>query len=245
MIHHELPDIVVPYKRHCTETEEKVIAGDVGEVYCEESTMRRIRAWWSACRLYFESVLASLRKKYGNVFSTECAPREMIYAVANAHLWIHTRSAFLSGKRSHMLMLYLLRNEENSMTELRKPEEIAVNRHKIIAPIIAAVEEKADAAKLALLKKEACELNGIHRRTLMRWVDAYRGHGFEGLKPVGSGKSVTGGIPEELLAEAILLRREVPGRSIPQIIEILEMEGKAPPGLLKRTTLQDRLQERG
>ena len=131
------------------------------------------------------------------------------------------------------------------MTELRKPEEIAVNRHKIIAPIIAAVEEKADAAKLALLKKEACELNGIHRRTLMRWVDAYRGHGFEGLKPVGRGKSVTGGIPEELLAEAILLRREVPGRSIPQIIEILEMEGKAPPGLLKRTTLQDRLQERG
>jgi transposase InsO family protein len=37
----------------------------------------------------------------------------------------------------------------------------------------------------------------------------------------------------------------VPSRSIPQIIEILEMEGKAPPGFIKRTTLQDKLQERG
>jgi len=42
-----------------------------------------------------------------------------------------------------------------------------------------------------------------------------------------------------------LLHREVPGRSIQQIIEILEMEGKAGAGALKRTTLQDVLQERG
>lgn len=58
-------------------------------------------------------------------------------------------------------------------------------------------------------------------------------------------QNAPGVIPEELIAEAILLRREVPGRSVPQIIEILEMEGKAPPGLVKRTTLQDKLQAEG
>jgi len=131
------------------------------------------------------------------------------------------------------------------MTDLRKPEEIAVNRHKIIAPIQVAMEEKADAAKLVLLKKEACEQNGIHRRTLERWLASYQQQGFEGLKPAARDRRNTSAIPEDLLAEAILLRREVPSRSIPQIIEILEMEGRAPAGFLKRTTLQDKLQERG
>jgi transposase InsO family protein len=131
------------------------------------------------------------------------------------------------------------------MIDRRKPEEIAVNRHKIIAPILVAMQEKADAAKLVLLKKEACEQNGIHRRTLGRWLDAYQRQGFEGLKPVQRDNRDSGTIPEELLAEAILLRREVPSRSIQQIIEILEMEGRTPAGFLKRTTLQDKLQERG
>ena len=131
------------------------------------------------------------------------------------------------------------------MTDLRKPEEIAVNRHKIIAPILVAMEEKADAAKLVLLKKDACEQNGIHRRTFERWVASYQQQGFEGLKPVQRDRRNTSTIPEDLLAEAILLRREVPSRSIPQIIEILEMEGRVPVGFLKRTTLQDKLQERG
>ena len=131
------------------------------------------------------------------------------------------------------------------MTDKEKPEEIAVNRHKIIAPILAAMEEKADAAKLVMLKKDACEQNGISRRTLNRWLGGYGEHGFEGLKPVPHGHNTPGVIPEDIVGEAILLRREVPGRSVPQIIEILEMEGRVPAGTLKRTTLQDKLQERG
>jgi transposase InsO family protein len=131
------------------------------------------------------------------------------------------------------------------MKDTRKPEEIAVERHKIIAPILVAMEEKADAAKIVLLKKEAYAQYGISRRTLMRWLTGYREKGFEGLKPAGRVSSAPGVIPEELIDEAILLRREVPGRSVAQIIEILEMEGKAPPGLLKKTTLQDKLQARG
>ena len=42
-----------------------------------------------------------------------------------------------------------------------------------------------------------------------------------------------------------MLRREVPSRSVSQIIQILEWEGKAQPGQLKRSTLQEKLTERG
>ena len=96
-IHHELPDTIVPYKRHCAENIEKIIAGDASAVYCDGSTVSRIRAWWAVCYLYFVSVLASLREKHGTVFSDPPALVEIVRAVVNAHLWVHTRSAYLSG----------------------------------------------------------------------------------------------------------------------------------------------------
>ena len=96
-IHHELPDIVTPYKRYSTEAVEKIIAGDTDEVACEDSTIRRIRVWWASCRLHFESVITSLTLKYGARFPGGPAPREMIRAAANANLWPSTRSAFLSA----------------------------------------------------------------------------------------------------------------------------------------------------
>ena len=96
-IHHELPDILVPYKRHCAETVEQIISGKPGGYVCETSTIHRIRAWWASCLLYFESVLASLRAKYGAEFPANPTPREIIRAVTNSNLWIHTRSAFMSG----------------------------------------------------------------------------------------------------------------------------------------------------
>lgn len=95
-IHHELPDMIMPYKRHCAETIEKIIRGEPEGVCCEDSTIRRIRAWWAACRLYFESILASLEEKYGVIFE-KSAPREIVRAAVNAHLWPHTRSAFAPG----------------------------------------------------------------------------------------------------------------------------------------------------
>jgi hypothetical protein len=96
-IHHELPDILVPYKRHCADTIEKIISGHAGETPCEESTTRRIRIWWAMWKLYFECVLASLGEKYGAAFSASPTPKEIVRAVVNANLWPATRSAFLSG----------------------------------------------------------------------------------------------------------------------------------------------------
>jgi len=97
VIHHELPDILVPYKRHCVDTVESIIGGDTASACCEERTIQRIRSWWAACRLYFEGALSSLREKYDAVISHNPAPREIVRAVVNSNLWVHTRSAFLSG----------------------------------------------------------------------------------------------------------------------------------------------------
>jgi transposase InsO family protein len=135
--------------------------------------------------------------------------------------------------------------EDRSVNTQQKSEEIAVNRHKIIAPYLAAVEEKVDAAKLVQLKKVACEQHGISWRTLGRWLESYVQNGFAGLKPAERSRNAISSIPEDAINEAIVLRREVPSRSIQQIIEILEMEGRVQEGVLKRTTLQDKLQERG
>jgi transposase InsO family protein len=131
------------------------------------------------------------------------------------------------------------------MEKHRTDNVIAFERYKIISPILLVMEENSDKGKLQFLKSEACGLAGISRKTLTRWLNRYAQKGLEGLSyQSGSDKSKRL-IPGELVKEAILLRREVPTRSVPQIIEILELEGKAPQGFLKRSTLQDRLREAG
>ena len=52
-------------------------------------------------------------------------------------------------------------------------------------------------------------------------------------------------IRPEQLNQAILLRRQVPSRSVSQIIDILVWEGLAEPGQIKRSTLQEQLAKRG
>lgn len=131
------------------------------------------------------------------------------------------------------------------MIDNRKPVEIAIFRHEALAPLLMAQDDGTDAAKIVQLKKDICQKSGISRRTLGRWLTGYRELGFEGLKPMSRNPDKPGVIPEAAIEEAILLRRELPSRSIPQIIEILELEGKVPKGSVKRTTLQDRLAERG
>jgi transposase InsO family protein len=130
--------------------------------------------------------------------------------------------------------------QKNTKTQ----DELALERYRIIGPVLTAISEGADKAKIALLRAEACAVAEISRKTLKRWIDRYNHDGFRGLK-YAPGASRIKIIPDELLQEAILLRREVPSRSVPQIIEILELEGKVAPGFLKRSTLQDRFREMG
>ena len=50
---------------------------------------------------------------------------------------------------------------------------------------------------------------------------------------------------DELLEQAIQLKREVPKRSVRQIIYILELEGRVAPGVLKRSTMERYLYKAG
>jgi len=86
----------------------------------------------------------------------------------------------------------------------------------------------------------------LSERTLRRYLATYRQEGFGGLKPKGKGKQPTApAIAPDIVDQAILLRREVPSRSVAQIIQIMEWEGRIGPGQIKRSTLQEKLTERG
>ena len=65
------------------------------------------------------------------------------------------------------------------------------------------------------------------------------------LKEAATETSGSSKIPEDLITEAIRLRREVPKRSVTEIIRILEWEGLAEEGFLRKSTLQDQLAARG
>jgi transposase InsO family protein len=129
------------------------------------------------------------------------------------------------------------------LKDQRKAEEIAAQRVQLLSPLLA---NGLDPAKASQMKAAICEQTGLSERTLRRYLAQYRAEGFSGLKPKDKGrKPAAASIPSGILEEAILLRREVPGRSVSQIIQILEWEEKVPRGSLKRSTLQEKLSERG
>ena len=124
-------------------------------------------------------------------------------------------------------------------------DDAALQKYTMILPLL---DENLDPAAARELRFRLAEQNGISERTHRRYVGAYNDSGFEGLKPAERVRYRKDAMPdnyEELLEEAIQLRREVPRRSIEQIILILEMEGKAAPGVLKRPTLQRHMHQAG
>lgn len=124
-------------------------------------------------------------------------------------------------------------------------EQEALRRFRLISPLI---NEELDDAKKQQMRRQIAEQNGISVRTLYRYEEAWRKGEFSGLKPQNREKRRTQKLPEnfeELLQEAIQLKREVPQRSVSQIILILEMEGRTAPGVLKRPTLQRYLYNAG
>ncbi len=129
------------------------------------------------------------------------------------------------------------------MRDQKKAEAIAAERMQLLSPLLAA---GVDPAKATQLKAQICAQTGLSERTVRRHLNQYRAEGFSGLKPKGKGQpQAEEVIPAHILEQAILLRREVPGRSVAQLIQILEWEELARPGQIKRSTLQNKLQERG
>jgi len=110
------------------------------------------------------------------------------------------------------------------MKDQKKAKAIAAERMQLLSPLLA---DGIDPAKAKEIKVRICEQTGISERTLRRYLAKYREEGFSGLKPLGKGRQPSEEtIPPEVLEQAILLRREVPGRSVAQLIQILEWEGR-------------------
>lgn len=124
-------------------------------------------------------------------------------------------------------------------------QEEALRRFGLIAPLL---DDSMDNAKRIAMREVIADANDISTRSLYRYEAAYRAGGFDGLKPVERRPARSGKLPEnmdELVEEAIQLKKEVPKRSVEQIIFILEGEGRAAPGVLKRSTLERRLYNAG
>lgn len=130
----------------------------------------------------------------------------------------------------------------SKMKNSKKANATAETRMAIIAPLLAPGLDKDTVRKL---RESIVETHHVSQRSLDRYLHAYHLEGFTGLLPESKNPDVKYKIPQEIVEAAIQLRRELPSRSIPTIIEILEMEGKVEPGFLKRTTLQDALQRNG
>ena len=119
----------------------------------------------------------------------------------------------------------------------------AIERFQWIAPLLA---DGIDAAQAQQLKTQICAQTGWSERTLRRYVARYRAEGWEGLKPRPKGpRPREDGLSDAIVEAAMELRREVPRRSVHQLIQILEWEGRVAPDQVKRSTLQARLAKRG
>lgn len=134
-----------------------------------------------------------------------------------------------------------MKNKEATSWQDQKASE----RFQMISPLLA---DDIDPAKRNQLRSQIAENNDISERTLYRLEAAWRKSGFEGLRPADRKIRPAQKLPgnfDEILLQAFQLKREVPGRSVAQIIRILEMEGWAAPGTLKRSTLQRYLYNAG
>lgn len=129
------------------------------------------------------------------------------------------------------------------MKDHRKADQIATERAEMLSPLL---RPGLDPAKRSQIIREICSRYAISERSIRRYLQAYEDEGFTGLRPADreyQGKASS--VDDHLVDQAIALRREVPTRSIRQIIRILEMEGLAAEGQIRRSTLQDKLEERG
>ena len=126
--------------------------------------------------------------------------------------------------------------ESKEVTNWR--DEQALKRLEMITPLL---DPDMDEAKRTQMREDIAARNGITTRSLYRYEKAYREGSFDGLRPVNRQMRRSARLPDnydEIICQAIQLKKEVPRRSVRQIIKILETEGWVPPGVLKASTLQ-------
>jgi len=122
---------------------------------------------------------------------------------------------------------------------------VATKRANAIIPLTA---DGLDKGRRLELMREISEREGVSTRTLSRYVAAWNEGGYEALKPKRGYSRADAKRPANwdwIVEEAIGIRRELPGRSVKDIIKILELEEAVTPGSVKRSTLQRWLQAKG
>jgi len=128
---------------------------------------------------------------------------------------------------------------------LMTPDEVAVDRFNMIAPLTAFGIDKGRRSEVV---REITGRSGISERTLKRYLSAWEEKGFEGLKPKSGWErpdSRLGDDFSDIVSAAIELRMESPARSVSDIIKILELEEVIPEGSVSRSTLQRHLAAKG
>lgn len=118
-IHHELPDCIVPYKRYESACIEQVVSvpSSPSTVAADDATIRRWKSWFQEQAAYLLGALRSIAIRFHRdpVEESSVSPQtahhpfgryvgdapgwlgRIVRPVANSNLWLHTRSAFLSG----------------------------------------------------------------------------------------------------------------------------------------------------
>lgn len=120
----------------------------------------------------------------------------------------------------------------------RWQDEEALKRYQIIMPLL---DKDLDDGKKLQLREDIAKSSGLSKRTIYRYEAKYRAEAFDGLRPMDRERRRSQKMPDnfdEIIAEAIQLKREVPKRSARVIIKILELEGWAVPGVLKESTIR-------
>jgi len=128
---------------------------------------------------------------------------------------------------------------------LKTAAEAATDRFNLIAPL---VSDGLDKGRRQEMMREIAQVNGVSVRTLKRYLAAWEGAGFEGLKPKQGWERPDSSLGDgfaDIVDAAIELRRESPARSVADIIRILELEGVVAPGTVARSTLQRHLAAKG
>lgn len=127
----------------------------------------------------------------------------------------------------------------------RDRERIALVRYQLIAPLLDPDTSPEDqrAYRQSVLEKTDPK---VSERTLRRYMQAFREQGFGGLYPrQRSDRGLMRSASQEVLSEAVGLKRELPQRSVERLITILEAEGRVAPGQIKRSTLARHLAATG
>ena len=115
--------------------------------------------------------------------------------------------------------------------------------YETIAPLL---NENLDTFDRRRLRAQILESSGLSERQLRRYIQRYREEGWRSLEDVPrSDKGRLREISETVVDEAVKLRQELPTRSVPRIIQILEGEKIVRPGEVARTSLNRHLIQRG